>query len=72
MSEGVSKSKEREIAAAVREKCAEAALRAYEDAGIRGLCAEGRWECALEAMKSLALSDLLLSSSGAPSESNQD
>ena len=31
------------------------ALDAYEDAGLRGLCAEGRWECALEAIRSLAL-----------------
>jgi uncharacterized damage-inducible protein DinB len=28
----------------------EAALAAYEDAGIRGLCAEGRWEAALAAI----------------------
>ena len=32
------------IADSVRESCIEAAIRAYEDAGISGLCAAGRWE----------------------------
>jgi hypothetical protein len=36
---------------AVRGACIEAAIAAYEDAGIRGLCLEGRWECAVEAMR---------------------
>lgn len=31
------------------------AIRAYEDAGIRGLCAEGRWDVALDAMRNLDL-----------------
>ena len=30
-----------DVAEAVRDHCVEAALRAYEDAGISGLCAEG-------------------------------
>jgi hypothetical protein len=37
----------------VRQACIEAALAAYEDAGISGLCAEGRWEAAVSAMQSL-------------------
>lgn len=41
----------RRIAEAVRRACADAAEAAYEDAGIRGLCAEGRWEVALEAVR---------------------
>ena len=41
----------RDVAEAVRRACAEAAEDAYEDAGIRGLCAEGRWEVALEAIR---------------------
>ena len=40
----------------VRAACMEAALAAYEDAGIRGLCAEGRWEAALAAIRHLDLS----------------
>jgi len=46
------------LAEAVRKACIEAALTAYEDAGISGLCAEGRWEAAVSAMQSLALRQL--------------
>lgn len=35
-----------------------AALAAYEDAGIRGLCEEGRWEAAIGALQSLDLRKL--------------
>jgi hypothetical protein len=34
----------KDLAKRIRETCIEAALQAYEDAGIQGLCAEGRWE----------------------------
>ena len=44
----------------------DAALKAYEDAGIRGLCAEGRWEAALAAIRHLKLSDVLESSAVLP------
>jgi hypothetical protein len=40
----------------VRAACLDAALAAYEDAGIRGLCADGRWEAALAAIRQLDLS----------------
>ena len=43
------------VAERVRAACLEAASRAYEDAGIRGLCAEGRWEAAVDAMRRLDL-----------------
>jgi hypothetical protein len=43
------------LAEAVRKACIEAALAAYEDAGIAGLCAEGRWEAAISALQSLDL-----------------
>jgi hypothetical protein len=43
------------LAEAVRKACIEAALAAYEDAGISGLCAEGRWEAAISAIQSLNL-----------------
>ncbi len=43
----------------VRAACVNAAIQAYEDAGIRGLCAEGRWEAALAAMRLLDLSHVL-------------
>jgi len=47
------------LAEAVRTACLEAALRAYEDAGISGLCHEGRWECAVQAIKGLDLTALV-------------
>jgi len=42
----------------VRACCLAAAQAAYEDAGVRGLCAEGRWECALDAIRALKLSEI--------------
>jgi hypothetical protein len=43
------------LAERVRAACIEAALQAYEDAGLQGLCAEGRWEVAVGAMRTLDL-----------------
>lgn len=43
------------VSLAVREACVQAALEAYEGGGISGLCAEGRWELAVDAMRSLDL-----------------
>lgn len=39
----------------MRRACIEAALRAWEDAGISGLCAEGRFEAAIDAMRRVTL-----------------
>ena len=49
----------RRLAAAIQQACLEAALNAYEDAGLSGLCHVGRWECALDAARSLNLDALL-------------
>lgn len=46
----------RSLVETVRAACLEAALAAYEDAGIRGLCAEGQWEAALAAIRHVDLS----------------
>jgi hypothetical protein len=46
-------------AEAVRQACIAAALQAYEDAGVSGLCHEGRWEYAVDAMRSLLLRPLV-------------
>ncbi len=40
----------RAVAEAVREALRTAAQRAYEEGGLSGLCAEGRWELALDAL----------------------
>jgi hypothetical protein len=42
----------------VRAACIGAALDAYETAAADGLCAEGAWECAVEAMRSVDLAAL--------------
>ena len=44
-----------DLGEAVRGACVLAALRAYEDAGMQGLCLEGRWEAAVSAMRDLDL-----------------
>lgn len=48
-----------EIAAAVRDACLKAALDAYEYGGISGLCHEGRWELAVQAVRTLDLTALV-------------
>jgi hypothetical protein len=47
------------ILEAARLACLEAALEAYENAGMSGLCAEGRWECAIQAIRELNLKTAL-------------
>ena len=48
-----------DLAKRIRKTCIEAALQAYEDAGIQGLCAEGRWEAAVSALRTVELVPLL-------------
>lgn len=49
----------REIAESIRTACVDAALEAYEDAQIRGLCREGAWEVAIEAIRTLDVAALV-------------
>jgi hypothetical protein len=48
-----------DLAKRIRDACLEALLQAYEDAGVQGLCAEGRWEVAVGALKTVELASLL-------------
>ena len=48
-----------QLAETVRQACLRAALDAYENAGISGLCGEGRWELAVQAIRELELQPLL-------------
>ena len=48
-----------QMAEAVRQACLAAALQAYEDAGLSGLCHEGRWECAVDAIRAMPLRPLV-------------
>jgi len=50
-----------EFADRIRTACIEAALEAFEAAGISGLCLEGRWEIAIQAMRTLDLRPLVVS-----------
>jgi hypothetical protein len=47
------------LAETIRAACLDAALRAYEDAGLSGLCEDGRCECAVQAIKSVDLTELV-------------
>ena len=49
----------RQMAEAVRQAYLAAALQAYEDAGLSGLCHEGRWECAVDAIQAMPLRPLV-------------
>lgn len=58
------------LAEAVRNQCIAAALRAYEEAGISGLCAEGRWELAIQAIRTLDLNAVTSSAEGSGDPEN--
>ena len=58
--------REERLAEAVRAACLSAAREAYEDAGLRGLCAEGRWEAATGAIASCDLSVAIRADDAAP------
>lgn len=47
------------VAQAVRDACVQAALDGHEQAGMSGLCAEGRWEMAIDAIQSVDLKAVL-------------
>ncbi len=55
-----------QTAVSVRAACLKAAQEAYESAGISGLCEEGRWECAVAAIRSLNLEAVINKSSDNP------
>jgi len=56
----------------VRQACIEAALHAYDDAGLSGLCHEGRWECAVDAMRTFPLRAVLQALCPAPQATRED
>jgi hypothetical protein len=48
-----------DLAKRIRQACLEAIIQAYDDGGIQGLCAEGRWELAVGALRTVDLTPLL-------------
>jgi hypothetical protein len=61
-----------EVLERVREALVHAALMAYEDASIQGLCSEGAWEVALAAMRDLDLTNVIARSEAHESQGHQD
>ena len=57
------------LATRVREACAQAAAKGYEDAAMAGLCSEGALEAAVSAVESLDLRSLLEEPGGRESKS---
>ncbi|MCL4701405.1 MAG: hypothetical protein KJZ97_06095, partial [Burkholderiaceae bacterium] len=53
------------LAAAVRDACARAVIDAYEDAGMQGLCAEGRFEAAVGAIERVDLAAIVAAAGAA-------
>jgi hypothetical protein len=49
----------RALAEKIRTAYLETAVGSYEDASANGLCAQGAWECAVDAMRHLDIIDLL-------------
>ena len=52
------------LAGYVRTACLQAAQDAYETARFDGLCAEGAWECAVDAVRQLDLTVLVQEAQG--------
>jgi len=59
MTRGIDRDPHLRLACWVRDACIKAALDGYADAGISGLCAEGRWEAAISAIEMLDLNATL-------------
>ena len=58
------------LAESIRRALIDAAEAAYEDAGIQGLCAEGRWEAAVSAMRGVDLEAVVQGKAGASTGSS--
>lgn len=59
-----------QLAAAVRHACVLAAQDGYERAQIAGLCQEGAWECAVDAMRMLMLDLEAVATESLPRQAN--
>ncbi len=59
----LSDEQQRALAEAVRQACIQTALDGYEQGGLAGLCCEGRWEMAIDALRTIRLDELLKESS---------
>jgi hypothetical protein len=60
----------RALAAKIRNACLQAALDAYEQGGLAGMCEEGRWELAVDALRELNVDALVDDDTDAPTKIN--
>lgn len=56
-----------QLAGALRDACVQTAIEGFERAGLSGLCAEGRWEMAVDSMVSLDLDSVVSEVTDEPS-----
>lgn len=56
------------LAEAVRTACLTAALAAHQDAAMAGLCHEGAWECAVDAIRGLDVAAVIKPGTTQPSD----
>lgn len=63
---------ERQLAEDVRAACINAALEAYEEGGVLGLCAEGRWEYAISMLRQLDVAAVAAAWASRNPESTRD
>ena len=59
MSEQISINEKHRVAEAVRQACVRAALEGYERAAFDGLCHEGAWEAAVDAIRALDVNSIV-------------
>lgn len=64
--------RDRQLAERVRTACVSTALEAYQDAGLSGLCAEGRWEYTIGVLRQLDLAPFLEAVTSIPTDSETD
>ncbi len=59
MDEQIIKNEQIKIAETIKKECIKTALEAYESASQNGVCCEGAWECAVDAVRSLDIAAIL-------------
>lgn len=64
--------RERRLAERVRTACVSTALEAYHDAGLSGLCAEGRWEYTIGVLRQMDLIPFVEETDPVPVDSKTD
>lgn len=64
--------RDRQVAERIRTACVSTALEAYQDAGLSGLCAEGRWEYTIGVLRQMDLAALLEATVSNPTDFKTD